>query len=135
MSTDDRGETTVVVSLPVGLDAPAASRQFLAEHAPDLQPELLHDAQLLVSELVTNALTHGRPDITLQVRATPPGIGVAVSDHGTELPPTSVEPPQEPGSVHGRGLLLVDALADEWGVEPVEPPPGKTVWFNIAPHQ
>lgn len=128
MTTDDAARE-VVVSLPHDLDAPAIARQYLSTHATWLPPELLDDARLLVSELVGNAVRYGRDQITLRLRPHPPGIGVAVTDGGPDLPtlPDGRPDPTEPS---GRGLLIVAAVADAWGVEP-QPSGGKTVWFDL----
>jgi len=120
--------------LPHGAKAPELARQYLVEHAPWLEPDLLADALLIVSELVTNAVRHGQPDIVLRLRNNPPRVGGAVEDTGPEMPmPASAAP--EAAKPSGRGLLIVDALADEWGVVPREPPPGKAVWFELAAHR
>jgi anti-sigma regulatory factor (Ser/Thr protein kinase) len=121
----------VVLELSPGADAPAIARRFVDEHAGSLPAGLKQDAQLLVSEVVTNAVVHGRPTITLSVSLYPPGIGVAVHDTGDQMPVASPTRP-EPGSASGRGLLIVQALASTWGVIPSDPPPGKTVWFQLA---
>lgn len=122
----------VVLQLSKGLDAPATARRFVAEEAAELPNELVADAELLVSELVTNAVVYGREAITLRVNVDPPGIGVAVHDRGeaaVEVPPD----PPDPSRPGGRGLLIVRALATAWGVTPSDPPPGKTVWFRLEP--
>ncbi len=122
----------VVLELSSGANAPAIARRFVNEHASNLASELKNDAELLVSEVVTNAVVHGRPAITLHVSTDPPGIGVAVRDFGDTLPPTAPAP-VAPGATHGRGLMIVEALASTWGVIPNDPPPGKTVWFRLTP--
>ena len=122
----------VVLELSSGADAPAIARRFVKEHASELASSLKDDAELLVSEVVTNAVVHGRPTITLRVSTEPPGIGIAVHDYGDELPSTT--PARvEPGATSGRGLMIVQALASTWGVVASDPPPGKTVWFRLVP--
>jgi anti-sigma regulatory factor (Ser/Thr protein kinase) len=120
----------VVIDLPDGLDAPRIARAFLAEHALELDDSVRQDAQLLVSEIVTNAVRHGRPNITLRLTLHPPGIGVAVHDFGPGIP---TAPTGEPDltSEGGRGLFIVAALASEWGIEPAISGTGKTVWFRL----
>ncbi|MFE3945531.1 ATP-binding protein [Streptomyces sp. NPDC059118] len=93
-------------------------------------------AELIVSELATNAVTHGRVpgrDFELRLRHSPGVDGargalcIEVSDtRGEQLPPGPahlVLPP--PDADGGRGLVLVDALADRWAV--LDRGPGKTV--------
>ena len=121
-----------VFALPADSAAPATARRRLGEHAEGLPQQLIDDALLLVSELVTNAVQHGQPDIVLTIRPNPPGIGVSVRDGGAEEPVPPTDEP-DPLDLHGRGLHIVDALSSSWGVEPVEPPPGKIVWFELEP--
>jgi anti-sigma regulatory factor (Ser/Thr protein kinase) len=89
-------------------------------------------AQLLVSELVTNAVRHAGGDGVL-VRATLQAdlLRVEVHDSSPSVPgPVSPAPESAEG---GRGLLLVDALADRWGVEQVTA--GKRTWFELGPER
>jgi len=121
-----------VLALPAGSEAPALARAYLHDHARYLPQTLLDDALVLVSELVTNAVQHGRPKIMLRLRETPPGIGVYVSDGGPGRPQYPTAEPDE-YAVRGRGLRIVDALATDWGVEQLASEPGKVVWFELRP--
>jgi anti-sigma regulatory factor (Ser/Thr protein kinase) len=73
-------------------------------------------AELLVSELVTNAVTHahGSETCRLVCEMTASGLRVTVFDQGTGVPVRRVSPDD---ATNGRGLFLVEALADAWGVE------------------
>lgn len=99
--------------------------------------EVSDTAALLVAELAANAATHGRVpgrDFELVLTLTPRGpalstLGIAVSDTRTEARPPSpagIAPPP-PDAETGRGLVLVDALADRWEVLDRPRAPGKTV--------
>jgi anti-sigma regulatory factor (Ser/Thr protein kinase) len=129
---DEPASNFQAVLLPDGADAPAVARTYLNEHAGWLAPNLLDDALIVVSEIVTNAINYGRPAITLCLRSHPPSVGVEIHDTGARLPrpPTTAPAASEP---NGRGLLIVNALARHWGVIESSPPPGKTVWFEIGP--
>jgi anti-sigma regulatory factor (Ser/Thr protein kinase) len=128
----DSDEIFATIELPHDARAAGIAREFVQENSDHLPPDMIEDAQLLVSEIVANAVRHGRPDITLRVRVHPPGIGIAVIDTGEAVPTMPDEPPP-PTQPSGRGLLIVDALASAWGVAPSEPPPGKVVWFDLSP--
>lgn len=123
-------ETTVTSTIVLKPDshAPSVARQYVEDHSDHLPAELIADAQLLVSEIVTNALRHGRGAITLRVRLDEPRLGIAVTDEGPGVP-TQRDPGIEEAS--GRGLLIVDAVARAWGVDSVPGADGKTVWFDI----
>ncbi|WP_336051982.1 ATP-binding protein [Streptomyces sp. CA2R101] len=87
---------------------------------------------LCVSELATNALRHGAPPGRgFQLYVWPPAGGVLrleVHDSGDGWP--RVRTGAGPADEGGRGLLLVEALADKWGVG--ERVPGKVVWCEFA---
>jgi anti-sigma regulatory factor (Ser/Thr protein kinase) len=110
--------------------APSAARRF-AEHT--LQGwghdgSVIDDARLLISELVTNAVIHTRGPFSVSICSRPPKLRVAVHDCSTELPTADWRPPNPPTG--GRGLRIVAALADDWGV--ASTPPGKTVWAVLS---
>jgi PAS domain S-box-containing protein len=85
------------------------------------------DALLLLSELVTNAVRYARAPIEARVRLDGTHIVLDVADGATELP---VMRPLQPGAATGRGLHLVEMLAEQWGVRPTGG--GKAVWCAIA---
>lgn len=89
-------------------------------------------AALVVAELAANAVVHGRVtgrDFRLTLYAVAGTLRIEVTDtRGDRLPRVG---DADPDGASGRGLLLVDALADRWGVMPGLPP-RKTVWAEIA---
>ncbi len=95
-----------------------------------LDHEARETLQLLISELVTNSVRHGRLRamqwIDLRVESTPRAVRVSVTDPGAGFEwPTG---PPRPGNPSGWGLYLVDQMADRWGVSQG----GETqVWFEI----
>jgi anti-sigma regulatory factor (Ser/Thr protein kinase) len=76
-------------------------------------PDLIDSAETVVSELVTNALRYGRGPVDLTLALTGRTLRIAVSDEGTSLPVQ-----QSPGedAQSGRGLSIVEMLADNWEV-------------------
>lgn len=91
--------------------------------------EVADVAELLVSELVTNALVHGGGGASLAVTVAPGGVRVEVADDlPDELQP--VVRPTSASATGGRGLALVEALATAWGVR--RAPGGKVVWFHLS---
>ncbi|MEU0300933.1 ATP-binding protein [Streptomyces sp. NPDC006175] len=105
-------------------------RQFVREALVDWACEVdLDDVLLCVSELATNALVHGvPPGRGFRVQLTwGSALRIEVHDSGG-----GQVGPADPGPLaeYGRGLALVGALADAWGVG--ERDPGKTVWCEFA---
>jgi len=92
--------------------------------------ELTEAVVLVVSEMVTNAVIHGRPPIDLRLRRTARHVVVEVGD-GASVMPRKLRP--RPEDEHGRGLQLIAALSERWGSRPT--PEGKSVWclFVIPP--
>ncbi|MEU7313601.1 ATP-binding protein [Streptomyces sp. NPDC007083] len=92
---------------------------------------LIEDGTLVVSELVSNSVQHTscrlvRVSITL---ATHQRVRIAVSDKSLSLPEPNLLEDDAEESEAGRGLLLVETLADHWDVEPHRW--GKTVWADL----
>lgn len=89
----------------------------------------------VVAELAANAVTHGRVpgrDFELRIALGPETVRVEVSDTRTERRPPApcdIAAPDFDAEA-GRGLLLVQALSQAWGVTPRSV--GKTVWADIA---
>jgi PAS domain S-box-containing protein len=85
---------------------------------------------LMLSELATNAVQHAATEFEVAVRVAPDGsrVRVEVSDGAVGFP---TPPEQVPDAPHGRGLHIVRALADAWGIEMQRDRPGKTVWFSL----
>ncbi|MFE4989925.1 ATP-binding protein [Streptomyces mirabilis] len=97
----------------------------------DLPHGITETAEHLVAELAANAATHGRlpgRDFRLALHATTDVLRIEVTDtRGDDLP---CRQPPSTEAVSGRGLLLVEALADRWGVAH-GPVPRKTVWAEL----
>jgi anti-sigma regulatory factor (Ser/Thr protein kinase) len=105
------------------------ARRFLCDFLQQagLPEEIIANAELCLSELVTNALLHagGRAELRLTLDRS---LFVSVRDHGRPTDAESLDD-ADPLRVHGRGLLLVEALADRWGTE--RDGGGRTVWFSL----
>jgi anti-sigma regulatory factor (Ser/Thr protein kinase) len=109
-------------------DGPRIARAFLSDALLSWDQERHADvAALLVSELVTNAIVHGRSAVLLRVAMLDSTIRVEVNDHSVDAPSYAMTSPSEPG---GYGLPLVDSLSDQWGYELI-PGDGKRVWFEL----
>ncbi len=88
--------------------------------------ERVDDGELALSELVTNAVLHGRDPIVLRLVLGEHCLRVEVGDGSPVSPSFSM---LDPTAVTGRGLMLISAASDRWGVEPH--PQGKRVWFEL----
>jgi anti-sigma regulatory factor (Ser/Thr protein kinase) len=106
-----------------------ASLRWLDAH---LGQERLDDLLLAVSELVTNSivhaeLTHERDWIRVEAVVLPSCVRVEVSDSSPGYEPGPARLPT-PGDVHGRGIWIVEHLADRWGYDP---PGVSRIWFEL----
>lgn len=90
------------------------------------RPDLVETAELLLTELATNALRHAHgPDIGVRVQLQDDHLVIEVRDGSPLVPvPRCAGPDDE----NGRGLLLVEALADAWGVSA----DGTTTWCTVS---
>jgi hypothetical protein len=113
-----------------GPDAPLAARRFVAgllgrrPYGDRIDP---HDAQLVVSELATNAVIHAGTPFSVAVRSDGSSVRIAVQDWSSMQP---VMRDMNPVALSGRGLRLIAMVSRAWGVE--YGPNGKTVWAELA---
>jgi two-component sensor histidine kinase len=104
-----------------------AARRFVEEMLAGHDDDAKATAVLLTSELVTNALLHGRFPCSVTVAWGDDTIRVEVADRSDALP-APVEAPEDADA--GRGLIVVEALAKRWGAHP-RSHGGKVVWFEV----
>jgi anti-sigma regulatory factor (Ser/Thr protein kinase) len=118
------------LTLPTDETASSQARKFLKEaRCPVHNTVVLDEALLMVSELVSNAVAHGAPPITVKLTCNgSAGLELRVSDGSDRMPcPGRAGPLAE----SGRGLHLVDVLSSRWGVDATQD--GKEVWFVLRP--
>lgn len=115
------------IELPADPTSVARARQFLAgTFASWGLVEFTGDALVVVSELVTNAITHGRSSCKLRLAVNDTAVRIAVTDGGEGTPDPR---PLSDTRPDGRGLHIVGALSSAWGIDMV--PEGKRVWAEI----
>src|SRR4051812_710219 len=129
-------EALLSARLPRRPHAISAARRALSALNRDLHlisGARLRDAQLLFSELVTNAVRNGDgQDVRFSVRATARTLRVEVANSGAVFDPAQL-PPRSGDQLGGWGLRMVDAVAQRWGVAPEAD--GACVWFELdRPH-
>lgn len=115
-------------NFPAEPSAVAAARNFARRAVARLTcPECTDDALLVVSELVTNAIRAGAQRIGVDISRDGRLLSIRVTDDGDGWP--RMHRPG-PNTAHGRGLVLVSAIAADWGVEPRKA--GKEVWAALS---
>jgi anti-sigma regulatory factor (Ser/Thr protein kinase) len=93
---------------------------------------LRDDAGLVVTELFTNAVLHsGSAHVTCALRVREGLLHLEVTDQGHGRRGPTVREAGD-GEENGRGLVLVDHVAQRWGVRRQEPGPGRTVWAALV---
>ncbi|MFL6128758.1 MAG: SpoIIE family protein phosphatase [Mycobacteriales bacterium] len=116
-------------TLPPTPESATVARWLVTDLLRDTVPPDAQDtAALLTTELVSNAIRHTRDELVLTVHVGGGRLRVGVSD-SSHRRPQLVQVGKRDTS--GRGLQLVEALAEEWGIDPDERGLGKTVWFEI----
>jgi len=100
-------------------------RSVLLEWA--LADDRVDSVLICTDELVTNAIVHVCSDIDVVVSRSAGRVRVEVHDRSTRPPLRRVEPVDADS---GRGLRVVESLADRWGVSS-DGPAGKAVWFEL----
>lgn len=124
------------LSLGAGPRGVQDARRWVVGTFEDIgRTDLVESAEMAVSELVTNALLHGKPPIQVRVRGTQEHPRVEVRDGSVEPPemPTVAADDDLDGLLltFGRGLSIVARASDAWGAEIEDD--GKVVWFTPAP--
>ncbi|MFE9254380.1 ATP-binding protein [Streptomyces sp. NPDC006879] len=113
--------------LAVVTDVRRSLRDLLVHWTAEGRRDHADTAELLTSELVTNALVHTKEGAEVTATVAASRLRVEVKDFTTRHPRIRV--PHADDGTHGRGLVLVQALADAWGVH--VHPAGKVVWFEL----
>jgi anti-sigma regulatory factor (Ser/Thr protein kinase) len=122
--------TRTSLYLPSTVHAPGLARRFVEVQAVEFTHDLVENALVLVSELVSNAVRHGAAPIALHVLADVRVLRIEVHDAGAGVP-APTRPPALETDIGGRGLLIVAAISSSWGVIPFSSPPGKATWFEL----
>ena len=121
------GTQELATRLPPSPESIAEARRFAAEALALLgAADRADEATLLVSELATNVVLHARTPMEIRIARLDSAVEVAVADHAPER---EVRKGPKRSAVGGRGMLLVEAIADEWGVLRCDD--GKAVWFRL----
>ncbi len=130
LSTTGSSTTRTATLPPTPLSALRA-REFVwasLDAAEATEADLADRMGLVITELVTNAIVHAQTDLEVRIRISGPEVYLEVAD-GT---PTLVAPPRSIDATGGRGLVLVAALTDAWGVTEVDHGRGKMVWVRVS---
>ena len=106
--------------------AVSAARHYVREQLSAQDADIVDAAELMISELASNCVRHARTDFEVAIRSLEP-IRIEVRDHGGGEPQVLSPGPEQPS---GRGLAIVAAMSDQWGVIPASK--GKTVWFALG---
>jgi anti-sigma regulatory factor (Ser/Thr protein kinase) len=122
-----------------GVRAPRVVRELVRPHLePSLDEDALYDVELLVAEVVTNAVRHGgageHSTIEVVLRVDTAGVRLEVMDPGPGF--RRPRAPKARATGGGNGFVLLERIADRWGVEQAG---GTRVWFHYglpqqAPH-
>jgi len=111
----------------VGTSALGA-RRFVSDALGDVPDQASESIILVASELATNAVRHAGSAFVIRIEQLPDRIHIEVEDDGGGQPVVRSPGPYD---TSGRGLQIVEELADEWGVIPREGTEGKIVWATI----
>lgn len=118
-----------LVTLPPAPQSARRARRFVGDVLSSAGADDLIDiAELLTSELVTNGIVHAHTDLQLVVEATARWVRVEVVDRNPLLP---ARRSYDDDALTGRGLEMVELLADEFGMQPLADA-GKRVWFRLG---
>jgi anti-sigma regulatory factor (Ser/Thr protein kinase) len=118
------GESSFV--LPASASSARMARELVRGALAGFETQVVEVAELLVSELVTNAIAHAHSAPVMRIDVTGDAVRVVVQDSAPGPVEVTDASHDAPG---GRGLLLVDSLSASWGWAPTAE--GKRVWFTL----
>ncbi|HSE08842.1 MAG TPA: ATP-binding protein [Nocardioidaceae bacterium] len=119
---------TNTLRLEHGIRAPGRARRWIVQRCQEWRCDAIaDDAALMVTELVTNVFLHARTDCLIHAEFVRSMLTVAVTDGDNEE--ISAHPPSTTAE-DGRGLAIVAALADTWGIQHNDG--AKSVWFRLS---
>lgn len=105
----------------------ALARAFVGSEVGEVTPEALDAITIMVSEMATNSVRHAQSAFRVVVERTDDVVRVTVHDDGGGTPAVQSPTPDKPS---GRGLYIVEVLADAWGVDQGAGG-AKAVWFSL----
>jgi anti-sigma regulatory factor (Ser/Thr protein kinase) len=124
-------ESTLSFTIPASPSASRDARRVVASAPNGLEDHLGRDGLLLLTELVNNAVIHGSRaplhEISIDVLDWGTRVRVEVRDDGSGF--SWCEPPSDPDRASGYGLVLVEAVADRWGIDTSTD--RTCVWFEL----
>jgi anti-sigma regulatory factor (Ser/Thr protein kinase) len=128
-SLADHADQILELALPPVPSSAGAARRALGEYCMKygVPADLLESGELVISELVTNAVLHARTPFLVWAEYDAGALTVAVADGNSTLP--RLLPPDDDLRQGGRGMAVIDELGGRWGV--VKTDLGKTVWATI----
>ena len=118
--------------LPHRVDSIPAARAFLTQllHGWEIDDQVIDDASLLTTELMSNAVEHGSGVVELEIAVQDGLLHIGVHDDSVKLP---AKHEVASASVEGgRGIWLVQSIDHDWGSDSNGREPGKTVWFELT---
>jgi anti-sigma regulatory factor (Ser/Thr protein kinase) len=112
------GARTVSFGVPGGVEAPRHARSLMSAHLRHIDRDIASDAELIISELVTNSVRHAGVGsdqlVTIDLILLSERLRITVTDPGCGVEPRLI--PKTPEGLGGHGLRLVEQLSAEWGV-------------------
>ena len=109
------------------------ARAFVREQLQSvIADELLDDVLLMTTEMVTNVVLHARTDVHLGVTHDGVNVLITVQDHNNAGPAERAHNASLNLAESGRGMQIIDALADDFGWRRLPTGNGKVTWFAVA---
>lgn len=131
---DEAGDRVVTWAFPAERGRAEQVRRLVGAHLRYWkQDRVAGDVVLATEEAFTNAVLHGSRSaadtVQVELKCSDGHLRVAISDGSPSLP--IFRDDVDPLAEGGRGLTIIAALSDGWGVEPADEGPGKTFWFAL----